>query len=111
MNEVAKPGKVVNVYPAYQKKIISYLDGSLSLSEKAEFEAFVQTHPDFAVQVKSRQDEMNLIKTLIPVARLSRAESESLDHEVRLSVFHLLKEEPKNFVDNIKLRWEEWVNR
>lgn len=103
--------KVLNVYPAYQKKIIPYLDGSLSLSERAEFEAFAQTHPDFAAQVKARQDEMNLIRNLIPVARLSAAELESLDHEVRLSVFHLLKEEPRNFVENLKLRWEEWTNR
>lgn len=98
-------------YLSYQKKIISYLDGSLSPDEKAEFEAFVRTHPEFEAQIKNKEDELLLLKAKIPATALSAETLSSLENEMKLSIFNLLKEEPKNFLDRVKDSWEEWTNR
>lgn len=98
-------------YLNYQKKIIPYVDGTLSADEKAEFEAFVMTHPEFEAQIKTKQDEIYLLRTLIPTAELSKAAQDSLENEIRTSIFHLLKVEPKNFAERVKATWEEWISR
>jgi anti-sigma-K factor RskA len=98
-------------YPVYQKKILGYLDGSLNPDEKSEFEAFVRTHPEFESQVKTKEDELMLIKSLIPAAQTSPDILDSLEAEMKLSVFNLLKPEPKTVFDRMKNKWEDWVNR
>ena len=98
-------------YISFQKKIVSYLDGSLSSDDKSEFEAFVRTHPEFEAQIKTKEDEISLLKSLIPVMTLSKESLESLKNEMKLSILNLLKEEPKSFMEKIKFSWEEWINR
>ena len=98
-------------YPQYQKKIIAYLDGSLSADDKSEFEAFVRTHPEFEAQIKVKENELSLLKSLIPATNLTRESLESIESEMKMSIFNLLKEEPKNLMDRVKNSWEEWINR
>lgn len=98
-------------YNSYQKKIVPYLDGSLSKDEASEFEAFVLTHPEFETQIKNKQQEIQLLKNLIPAVQLSRESSETLENEMRASIFNLLKEEPKSFLDGLRIKWEEWTSR
>jgi hypothetical protein len=98
-------------YKSFEKKIIPYLDGSLSKDELQEFEAFVMTHPEFETVINNKKAEVDLIKKLIPAAVLSSDAKASLESEFKTSIMNLLKEEPKGFVDRIKLRWEEWSSR
>lgn len=100
-----------NSYQSFTKKIIPYLDGSLSKEDAAEFEAFVLTHPEFEVQVNSKKEEIELLRSMIPAAELSAESKESLESELRSSVFNLLKEEPKSFLDNLRIKWEDFTNR
>lgn len=95
----------------FQKKIISYLDGSLSKDDAAEFEAYVATHPSFKKQIQEKQEEIETLKSRIPAAQLSQESSESLNREMKASVYNLLKEEPKSFFDSLRMKWEEWANR
>jgi anti-sigma factor RsiW len=39
---------------SFEKKIIPYLDGSLSIEETSEFEAFISTHPEFEKKIKAK---------------------------------------------------------
>ena len=98
-------------YTNYQKKIVPYLDGSLSRDEASEFEAFVLTHPEFEIQIKSKQQEIQLIKSLIPVAVPSKESTESIHIEMRSSIFNLLKEEPRGLWDSFRIGWDSWINR
>lgn len=98
-------------YRSFEKKIVPYLDGSLSKEELAEFEAFVLTHPEFETKIKSKQDEIQLLKDMIPAAQISAETRESLEQEMKASIFNLLKEEPKTLMDSVRLKWEEFVNR
>jgi anti-sigma-K factor RskA len=98
-------------YQSYQKKIVAYLDGSLAADEKSEFEAFVRTHPEFEAQIKSKEQELMLLRSRIPATTLSAESLSSLENEMKQSIFNLLKEEPKNFLDRVKNSWEEWTNR
>jgi len=100
-----------NDYLSYEKKIIPYLDGSLSKEDTSEFEAFVLTHPEFEEKIKTRQLEIQNLKQMIPVALISQEALESIQGEMRTSVFNLLKEDPKGLFDNFRIRWEEWRNR
>jgi anti-sigma factor RsiW len=95
----------------YEKKIVPYIDGSLSKEETAEFEAFVLTHPEFEAQIQSKREEIKTLKSMIPEVYLSKEAHESLASEMRSSIFNLLKEEPKSLVDSLRLKWEEWTNR
>lgn len=95
----------------YQKKILPYLDGALTPQDRAEFEAFVATHPEFETQLKDKQNEVAILKDLMPMATLSGEALEALESEIKESVFNLLKEEPKNFWGSLKNRYEEWINR
>jgi len=95
----------------YQKKILGYLDGSLSVEEKSEFEAYVRTNPDFENQIRKKEEELSFLKSFIPATAMTRETAESLDSEMKLSIFNLLKEEPRNLMDRIKFSWEEWINR
>lgn len=95
----------------YQKKIIGFLDGSLSPDDKAEFEAYVRTHPAFESQIKKKEEEILFLKSLIPAPVMSQETAQSLNNEMKLSIFNLLKQEPKNFMERLKNSWEEWVNR
>lgn len=95
----------------FQKKIVPYLDGSLSKDDRAEFEAFVSTHPEFETQIKAKQDEIQLLKSLIPSTLPSNESRESIEAEMRASIFNLLKEEPKDAWGTMKQKWEEWTNR
>ncbi len=98
-------------YPQYEKKIIAYLDGSMNADDKAEFEAFVRTHPEFESQIKVKENELSLLKTLIPATTLSKYSLESIEGEMKQSIFNLLKEEPRNLMDRVKNSWEEWLTR
>lgn len=95
----------------YDKKIVPYLDGSLSQEEIAEFEAFVLTHPEFEEKIISKKNEIELIRRMIPNVSMSTATQESLENEIRSSIFNLLKEEPKSLIDNVRLKLEEWTSR
>jgi len=95
----------------WQKKIMPYLDGSLSADEHNEFEAYVRTHPDFEKVLKLRMSELSLLRSLIPVPALSAESKETLEYEMRASINNLLKEEPKNAWDQMKSSFEEWFNR
>ncbi len=95
----------------FQKKILGFLDGSLSIEEKSEFEAYIRTHPEFEAQIKKKEDELSFLKNLIPVPLMSKEITESLESEMKLSIFNLLKEEPKSFADRVRNSWEEWVSR
>lgn len=98
-------------YQSFQKKIVPYLDGSLSKDEKAEFEAFVLTHPEFEEQINNKKNEIELLCSMIPTAKLSPEGQESLENEMRASIFNLLKEEPTGLFDSLRIKWEEFVNR
>jgi hypothetical protein len=95
----------------YSKKIIPYLDGSLSASERAEFEAFVHTHPEFESQIRVKQDELAVVRSLIPAPIMARDSLDSLETEIRESVLNLLREEPRNLRGRILDAWEEWLSR
>jgi anti-sigma factor RsiW len=95
----------------YEKKIVPYLDGSLSQEELAEFEAFVLTHPEIEQKIKSKQEEIELIRRMIPSVLVSAETKESLENEFRASSFNLLREEPRGFWDQIWNKWEDWINR
>lgn len=98
-------------YNLFQKKIVPYLDGSLSKEETSEFEAFVLTHPEFEIQIKSKQDEIQKLKDMIPAAMLSKESQESIETEMRTSIYNLIKEEPRGLFDTIRIKWEDWLNR
>lgn len=98
-------------YQGFQKKIVPYLDGSLSKDEKAEFEAFVLTHPEFEEQINFKKNEIELLRNMIPAVQLSKESAETLENEMRASVFNLLKEEPKGFFDSLRIKWEEFITR
>ena len=95
----------------FQKKIIGFIDGSLSTDDKAEFEAYVRTHPEFEINIKKKEDEILFLKSLIPAGIMSKETAESLNNEMKLSIFNLLRQEPKNFMERVKNSWEDWVNR
>lgn len=88
-----------------------YLDGSLSAEETSEFEAFVVTHPEFESQIKFKQDEIALIRSLIPTMLMSREAEISLEKEVKTSVYNLLKVEPRTLMEKIKRSCEDWLSR
>lgn len=98
-------------FKSFERKIVPYLDGSLPMDEVSEFEAFVSTHPDFQEQIKNRQQEIQLIRQMIPVALISDESKESLESEMHTSIFNLIKEEPSGLFDSIRIKWEDWQNR
>lgn len=98
-------------YMTYQKKIMSYLDGTLTPDEHSEFEAFVMTHPDFEAHIRTIEDEIELLKSLIPTTIMTKSMVTGLELEMKESVFNLLKDEPKTFMDRVKTSFEDWVSR
>ena len=94
----------------YARKIVPYLDGSLSPEEVSEFEAYVMTHPELESQIKTKEEEMNLLKSLIPAQQISYETHNSLEHEMKQSVFNLLKFEQRSVMTRIKDKWEEFIN-
>jgi hypothetical protein len=103
--------EINSTFKSFERKIVPYLDGSLTSEEASEFEAFVSTHPDFELQIKNKQQEIQLIKSMIPVAIFSNETKESIESEMHVSIFNLLKEEPKGFIDSLRIKWEDWRNR
>lgn len=103
--------KIPASFLPYQKKITPYLDGALTAQDRSEFEAFVATHPEFAIHIRQKQEEINLVKSMIPSVVLGHEALDALDNEVRQSVFNLLKEEPRNVWETINLKIEDWLNR
>lgn len=98
-------------FKLFEKRIIPYLDGTLSNEEKSEFEAFVLTHPEFEEKIKNKKIEVQLIQQMIPHAEVSPETLESIDREIRTSIFNLLKEEPRSWTDHMKMKLEDWFNR
>ncbi len=98
-------------YQTFQKKIVPYLDGSLSKDDRAEFEAFVLTHPEFETEINSKKNEIELLRSMIPVAQMSRETQETLESEMKASIYNLLKEEPQGMFDSLRIKWEEFRNR
>lgn len=98
-------------YAPFKKQIISYLDGSLSAEERSEFEAFVATHPEFEADIRSKEDEVNLIKSLIPMALMGRETEISLENEIRASIFNLLRKERSSLWDKMVDAWEDLISR
>ena len=94
----------------YARKIVPYLDGSLSAEEVSEFEAYVMTHPELEAQIKTKEEEMNLLKSLIPSQQISYEAHSSLEHELKQSVFNLLKVEQRTIMNRIQDKWEEFLN-
>ncbi|HXH32300.1 MAG TPA: hypothetical protein VNJ01_15985 [Bacteriovoracaceae bacterium] len=105
------PKTPVNESINYQKKITSYLDGTMSEDDMADFDAFVASHPEFEKQIKVKLDEFQLLKNLIPSVVPTRESVQSLENEMRASIFNLLKEEPTNVWDDVKNKWDDWLNR
>jgi anti-sigma-K factor RskA len=95
----------------YHKKIMGYLDGSLTAAEKSEFEAFTKTHPDFQKQVKQKEDELDLLRSRIPAVQLSEESRLSLEEEIKLSIQHLLKPEKTTLLEKVQGRFEDWFSR
>ncbi len=95
----------------FPKKITPYLDGSLTPEERSEFEAYVSTHPELEGQIRTKEEEINRIRAAIPMVTLSPRTLESMQHEIKQSVFNLLKEEPKNFWESVRNWFEEWTSR
>jgi hypothetical protein len=98
-------------FKIFERKIVPYLDGSLAPEETSEFEAFVSTHPDFEEQIKNKKQEIQLLKQMIPVAIFSQEAKESIESEMHISIFNLLKEEPKGLMDSLRIKWEDWRGR
>lgn len=101
----------MDTYKSFEKKIVPYLDGSLSANETSEFEAFVLTHPEFEQKITHKREEIEFLVNRIPVAQLNKDSLEALENEIRSSIYHLLKDEPKNFLDSLKLKWEDLISR
>jgi len=97
-------------YNSFQKKIVPYLDGSLSKEETAEFEAFVLTHPEFENKIKEKRDELETIRAMIPAGLLTKESQESMESEMRTSIYNLIKEEPRGFMDTVRIKWEDFLN-
>lgn len=97
-------------YGTFQKKIIPYLDGSLSKEETAEFEAFVLTHPEFEAKIKEKRDELESIRAMIPAGVMTPESRESMESEMRASIYNLIKEEPRGLMDTIRIKWEDFLN-
>lgn len=97
-------------YNNFQKKIIPYLDGSLTREETAEFEAFVLTHPEFENKIKEKRNELEAIRAMIPAALLTKSSQESMETEMRTSIYNLIKEEPRGLMDRIRIKWEDFLN-
>ncbi len=95
----------------FEKKIIPYLDGSLSIEETSEFQAFISTHPEFEKKIKAKELEIENFKKMIPAAVISKETLESIQTEMRVSIFNLLSEEPKSFFDHWRIKWEDWRSR
>lgn len=104
-----------NIQPAnqtiYHKKITAFIDGSLSAEERSEFEAYVRTHPEFEALIEKKEQELSLLRSLIPAINPEPETQASIEAEMKLSVFNLLKTEPKNFLENVRNKFEEWSNR
>ncbi len=98
-------------YPEYQKKMTSYLDGSLNVNERNEFEAFVATHPDFEQQLKNKEAELAVIKGLIPSIRPETEQLLALEAEMKESINKLLGERPESFFQKIKFSITDFLNR
>ena len=92
-------------YKNFEKKIIPYLDGSLAAEELAEFEAFILTHPEFELKVQKKREEIDLLKTLIPMAVLSPESREALESEMKSSIQNLLIERHQTFFEKLKSKW------
>jgi len=103
--------KSVVIYSTYQKKITAYLDGTLSLNERSEFEAFVAVHPEFKSQIETKEEELQKLRQSIPTIVLSPRSRESLETEMKQSVYNLLQRESRSFWQRMKDRFEEWANR
>lgn len=97
-------------YKSFEKKITPYLDGSLSKDEVSEFEAFILTHPEFEKKIKSKKEEIETLREMLPSCELNQDSRESINNEFRFSIFNLLKEEPKGIWDLVKIKWEDWRN-
>lgn len=100
-----------NAHKNYEKKVTAYIDGSLNAEEISEFEAFILTHPEIELQIKNKKNEIQLLKNMIPAFTPSKDSLESMEAEMKASIFNLLKEEPKGFFDNLRIKWEEWSIR
>lgn len=100
-----------NQYPEFQRKITSYLDGSLSADERNEFEAFVATHPDFEEQIKKKSSELAVIRGLVPSVKPTPEQIFSLEAEMKESINNLLGERPEGFFNKIKFSILDFLNR
>jgi anti-sigma factor RsiW len=98
-------------YRNYEKKITAYIDGSMEPAERTEFQAFIAIHPDFQIKIKAKEEEIEHLRSLIPVVEFTPRAQESIDYEIKQSVFNLLKRRPKNFWESLKDRYEEWISR
>lgn len=95
----------------YQKKIVSYLDGSLSGDEKSEFEAFIGTHPDFEKELRRKEEELSVLRELLPKSTASEETLSTMGREVKSAIYNLVKVPPKSFWESFKNRVEEWTSR
>ncbi len=101
----------VNEFISYQKKITAYLDGTMAEDDVADFEAFVKKNPEFEKQIRSKLDEYQLLANLIPSVVPSKESLDSLQSEMKASIYNLLKEENHSVWDDVKHKWDEWFSR
>lgn len=95
----------------YKRKISPYLDGSLSDSERNEFEAYVATHPEFQSAILAKKEEIDALMSLIPTVNLSYELKHSLSREIEESAYNLLRGEPKNLWESVKQGVQDWLRR
>lgn len=95
----------------FNKNVTAFIDGSLHPQAQAEFEAFLRTHPEFITHIEAKQAELDYIKSFIPKAEFTRNIKETLNTEIKQSVFLLVRPKNANFFEKIKMSVEEWVNR
>lgn len=95
----------------YENKIGLYLDGVLSSEEKSEFEAFVAVHPEFKKKIDLKQIELERLREKIPTIVLSARSRETLETELKQSVFNLLQRERRSMWQKVQDFFEEKFNR
>jgi len=95
----------------YENKIGLYLDGVLSSQERSEFEAFVSVNPEFKKKIDVKQTELEQIRNKIPTIVLSARSRETLETELKQSVFNLLQRERRSMWQKVQDFFEEKFSR
>ncbi len=96
---------------AFDKRVGAYLEGSLSLKERSEFEAFVALNPQFKKKIEEKEFELEKLRQKIPTIVMSKNSREVLDSEIKESVFNLLRQTERSNLQKLKDFFEEKFSR